>query len=80
MAHVHNTLQWGTVEADTKDPSSENQELKGFPMKAWSRCEYSYACFTCCQGFLPCLFLPCRSIQLFFVVVVFTKPFLSFSC
>ena len=46
-------LQQGTVDAEIKDPSVENPELKGSPFKAWSRSEYSHACFTHCQGFLP---------------------------
>ena len=27
--------------------------LKGSPFRAWSRSEYSQACFIYCQGFLP---------------------------
>ena len=27
--------QWGTEDAEIKDPSVENQELKGSPFKAW---------------------------------------------
>ena len=34
--------------------------------KAWSRSFYSHACYAYCQGFLPCLFLPFRSIHLHF--------------
>ena len=34
-------LQQGTVDAEIKDPSVENPELKGSPFKAWSRSVYS---------------------------------------
>ena len=34
------------------------------PVKAWSKSEYSHACFVYCQGFLLSSFLPFRSIQL----------------
>ena len=58
--------QWATADAEIRDPSFENPELKGSPFKAWSRSEYSHAFFTYCQGFLPYLFLPFRSIHLHF--------------
>ena len=55
--------QWGS-DTDIKDPFVENPELKGSPFKAWSRSEYSPACYTHCQGSLPGWFLPSRSIHL----------------
>ena len=60
------TLQWGAVVAEIKVPSGENTELKRSPFKAWSGSVYSYTCYAYCQGFLPCLFLPFRSIHLHF--------------
>ena len=50
-------------------------ELKRSPFKAWSRLVYSHTCYAYCQGFLPCLFLPLRSIHLHFFQ---TSP--DFSC
>ena len=48
-------LQWGTADTEIKVPSVENSELtKVLPCKSWSRSEYSHACFTHCQEFLPC--------------------------
>ena len=48
-------LQWGTADTEVKVPSVENPELtKGLPCKSWNRSEYSHACFTHCQEFLPC--------------------------
>ena len=41
-------------------------ELKRSPFQAWSRSVYSHTCYAYCQGFLPCLFLPFRSIHLRF--------------
>ena len=49
-----------------KVPSGENKELKCSPFKTWSRSVYNHTCYAYCQGFLPCLFLPFRSIQLHF--------------
>ena len=59
-------LQWGTADAEIKVPSGENTELKRSPFKAWSRSVYSHTCSAYCQRFLPCLFLPFRSIHLHF--------------
>ena len=36
------------------------------PFIAWSRSVYSHMCYAYCQGFLPRLFLPSRSIHLHF--------------
>ena len=58
--------QWGAADEGTKVPSGENMELKRSPFKAWSRSVYSHTCYAYCQGFLPCLFLPFRSIHLHF--------------
>ena len=58
--------QWGAANAEMQVPSDENTGLKCSPFKAWSRSEYSHTCYACCQGFLPCLFLPFRSIHLHF--------------
>ena len=69
-------LQWGAADAEIKVPSGENTELKHSPFKARSRSVYSHACYAYCQGFLPCLFLHFRSIQLLF----FSKTSPDFSC
>ena len=53
---------WGAADAEIKVPSGETTELKRSPFKAWSRSCYAY-----CQGFLPCLILPIRSIHLHFL-------------
>ena len=45
--------QLGTADAEIKDSSDENPQLKVSPYKAWNRWEYSLSCFTYCQGFLP---------------------------
>ena len=58
--------QWGAADAEIKVPSGENTELKRSPFQAWSRSVYSQTCYAYCQGFLPCLFLPLRSIHLHF--------------
>ena len=42
------------------------QSLKGSHFKARSRSVHSHICYAYCQGFLPCLFLPLRSIHLHF--------------
>ena len=60
------TSQWGAADAEIKVPSGENTELKRSPFKAWIRSVYSHTCYAYCQGFLPCLFLPFRSIHLHF--------------
>ena len=57
---------WGDADAEIKVPSGENTEDKRSPFKAWSRSVYSHTCYAYCQGFLPCLFLPFRSIHLHF--------------
>ena len=67
--------QWGAADAEIKVPSGENTELKRSPFQAWSRSAYSHTCYHYCQGFLPCLFLPFRSIHLHFLK---TSP--DFSC
>ena len=58
--------QWGAADAEIKVLSGENTELKRYPCKAWSRSVYSHTCYAYCQGFLPCIFLPFRSIHLHF--------------
>ena len=58
--------KWGAADAEIKVPSGENTELKRSPFKAWGRSVYSYTCYAYFQGFLPCLFLPFRSIHLHF--------------
>ena len=60
------TPQWGAADAEIKVPSGENTELKRSPFIAWSRSVLSHTCYTYCQGFLPHLFLPYRSIHLLF--------------
>ena len=61
-----NPPQWGAADAEIKVPSGENTELKRSPFQAWSRSVYSHKCYAYWQGFLPCLFLPFRSIHLHF--------------
>ena len=58
--------QSGAADAEIKVPSGENTELKRSPLKAWSRSVQCHTCYAYCQGFLPCLFLPFRSIYLHF--------------
>ena len=60
-------LPWGAVDAEIKVPSGEKTDLKRSPFKAWSsRSVYSHTCYAYCQGFLPYLFLPFRSVHLHF--------------
>ena len=61
---------WGAADAEIKVSSGANTELKRSPFQVWSRPLYSHTCYAYCQGFLPCLFLPLRSIHLHF----FQKP------
>ena len=61
---MEETPQWGAADAEIKAPSGENTELKCSPFEAWSRSVYSHTCYTYCQGFIPCLFLPFWSIHL----------------
>ena len=56
----------GAADAEIKVPSGENTELKRSPFKDWSRSVYIYTCYAYCQGFLPYLSLPFRSIHLHF--------------
>ena len=58
--------QLGAADAEIKVPSGQNTEHKCSPFKAWSMSVYSHACYAYCQGLLPCLFLPSRSIHLHF--------------
>ena len=60
------TPRWGAVDAEIKVPYGENTDLKRSPFKALGRSVYSHICYAYCQGFLPCLFLPVRSIHLHF--------------
>ena len=62
----HPPPQWGAVDAEIKVPSDENTLLKDSPFKVWSRSECSHTSYAYCQGFLPRLFLPFRSIHLNF--------------
>ena len=66
FAYTFVLAQWGAADAEIKVPSVENTELKGFPFKTWSRSVYSHTCYAYWKGFLPCLFLPFRSIHLHF--------------
>ena len=69
LKHLKNHFPpWGVVDAEIKVPSGENIELKRSPFKAWSMSVYSHTCYTYCQGFLPCLFLPFQSIHLHFLL------------
>ena len=63
---ISETPQWGAADTEIKVPSGENTELTCSPFKDWSRSVYSHTCYAYCQGFLPCLFLPFRSIHLYF--------------
>ena len=67
--------QWRAADAEIKVPSGKNTELKRSPFKSWSRSVYSLTCCAYCQEFLPCLFLPFRSIHLHFF-----QTSLDFSC
>ena len=58
--------RWGAAEAGTKVPSGENTELKRSSFKVWRRSVFSHTCYAYCQGFLPGLSLPFRSIHLHF--------------
>ena len=58
--------QLGSADAEIKVPSGESTELKRSPFQAWSGSVYGHACYACCQGVLPCLFLPFQSIRLHF--------------
>ena len=49
-----------------KSHQMRTQSLKVSPFKSWSRSVYCHACYAYCQEFLPCLFLPFRSIHLHF--------------
>ena len=60
------TCIFSAADAEIKVPSGENTELKRSPFKAWSRLAYSHTCYAYCQGFLPCLLLPFRSMHLHF--------------
>ena len=55
--------QWGAADAEIKVPFGENTELKRSPFKVWSRSVFSHTCYAYCQGVLPGLFLPFRSIH-----------------
>ena len=68
--------QSDTADAEIRDPSLENPELKDSPFKTWSRSEHSPACFAYRQECLPCQFLSSWSIHLHF----FPKSLPSFSC
>ena len=57
------TPQWGAADAEIEVPSGENTELKRSTFKALSRSAYSHTCYAYCEGFLPRLFLPLRSIH-----------------
>ena len=48
-------LQQVTAVAEIMTPPVVNLQLTNLlPFKAWSRSEYSHACFSHCQEFLPC--------------------------
>ena len=63
-SHLKWCPQWGAADTEIKVPSGENARLKLSPFKAWSRSVYSHTCYAYCQGFLPCLVSPFRSIHL----------------
>ena len=65
----------GAADAEIKVPSGENTELEGSTFKTWGRSVYSHTWYASCQRFLPCLFLPFRSIYLHF-----SKTSPDFSC
>ena len=71
-----NYPQWGAADAEIKVPSGEDTELKRSPLKAWSKSVYSHTSYAYCQGFLPCLFLPFRSIRLHFLLQNLSRVFL----
>ena len=43
--------QWGTADAEIKDPSVQNAELKGSPFKVWSRSELISTFPVCSSAF-----------------------------
>ena len=45
ITSVFQCQQWGTADAEVKDPSAENPVLKGSPFKVWSRSIDSHACY-----------------------------------
>ena len=55
--HLNSAPQCGAVDTEIV-PSVENTKLKGSPFTAWSKSVYSHTCYTYCQGFLPCWFVP----------------------
>ena len=52
---TRSVLQWGTSDAEVKDVCWKPRTDICSPFKAWSRSEYSHACFAHCQEFLFCL-------------------------
>ena len=63
---IYPSPQWGAADAEIKVSSGENTELKGSPFKTWSRSVYSHTCYAYCQGYLPRLKVPFRSIHVHF--------------
>ena len=64
MRDSSQTSRWGSADAEIKDPSLENVELKGSPFTALNRSEYSHAMLHQVPGFLPFV-LPVRSSAFF---------------
>ena len=65
------SFQWGAKDAEIKDPSVENPELKGSPFKTWSMSEFSPACSPTARNFflskvLPKVYLPGTFACIFF--------------
>ena len=58
--------QRGAADAEIKVPPGEKTEFKRSPFKVWSGSVCSHTYYATCWGFLPCLFLPLRSIRLLF--------------
>ena len=58
--------KWTAADAEFKIPSDEKTELKRSTFRAWSRSVYCHTSYAYCQGFLPYLFLPFRSIHVHF--------------
>ena len=66
--------QWGAADADIKDPSDENTELRGSPFKAWSRYIAMHATLTA-RDVVLANFYPSGPFT-----CIFPKPLSSFSC
>ena len=58
--------EWGAADAEINVPSGENTELNVLPLKPGVGQYIAIHATLTARGFLPCLFLPFRSIRLHF--------------